>query len=75
VLQESDGLDMPTLFSSTKNLLDDLNSMKEDSEVAQDALDIDSQLVSELGQLSQITQTELSRKFKYHKSITVLELC
>ena len=66
---------MRTLFSNTKNLLDDLNSMKEDSQAAQDALDIDPQLAAELGQLSQITQTELSRKFKYHKSITVLELC
>ena len=63
LLQESDGLDMPTLFSSTKDLLDDLNSMKEDPEVAKDALDINPQLASEIGQLSQITQTELSRKF------------
>ncbi|EYE91140.1 ubiquitin-specific protease UBP2 [Aspergillus ruber CBS 135680] len=57
---ESDGLDMPTLFSSTKDLLDDLNSMKEDPEAAQDALDINPQLASEFGQFSQITQTELS---------------
>jgi hypothetical protein len=63
LLQESDGLDMPTLFSSTKDLLDDLNSMKEDPEAAQDALDINPQLASEFGQFSQITQTELSRKF------------
>lgn len=54
---------MPTLFGSTKDLLDDLNSMKEDPETAQDALDINPQLASELGQLSQITQTELSCKF------------
>ena len=54
---------MPTLFSSTKDLLDDLNAMKEDPEAAQDALNINPQLASEIGQLSQLTQTELSRKF------------
>lgn len=51
---------MPTLFSSAKDLLDDLESMKEDPETAQDALDINRQIATELGQLSQIAQTELA---------------
>lgn len=53
---------MPTLFSSTKDLLDDLDSMKDDPETAQDALDINPQLSTELGQLSQMTQNELACK-------------
>ena len=51
---------MPTLFSSAQELLGDLESMKDDPETAQDALDINRQIATELGQLSQIAQTELA---------------
>lgn len=51
---------MPTLFSSAQDLLGDLESMKEDPETAHDALDINRQIATELGQLSQIAQTELA---------------
>lgn len=61
-MQENDGLDMPTLFSSAKDLLGDLDSMKDDPETAQDALDINPQLAKELEQLFQMTQNELACK-------------
>lgn len=53
---------MPTLFNSAKQVLEELESMKEDPETADDAIDIDSQTITELEQLSQITKTELACK-------------
>ncbi|OJJ49211.1 hypothetical protein ASPZODRAFT_111904 [Penicilliopsis zonata CBS 506.65] len=57
---ESDKFDMPTLFDSAKIVLEDLLSMKDNPETSDEAIDIDPQLVTELEQLSQMTQTELT---------------
>lgn len=62
MLQERDGQDMPTLFNSAKQVLEELQAMKDDPESAEEAIDIDSQTISELEQLSQITKTELACK-------------
>lgn len=61
--QETDGLDMENVFGSAKDVLEDLNAMKEDPEAAQDAFDIDPQLISELDKLSQISKSELACRF------------
>ncbi|KAI9932783.1 ubiquitin-specific protease ubp2 [Aspergillus wentii] len=58
--KETDGLDMENVFGSAKDVLEDLNAMKEDPEAAQDAFDIDPQLISELDKLSQISKSELA---------------
>ncbi|KAL1962989.1 hypothetical protein VTN77DRAFT_8835 [Rasamsonia byssochlamydoides] len=59
-LSESDGQDMPSLFETTTALLQDLASMKEDPESAKYSIDVSTDLVSELEQLSQITKTEMA---------------
>ncbi|EAW06856.1 ubiquitin-specific protease UBP2 [Aspergillus clavatus NRRL 1] len=57
---ENDGLDMATLFESAKSVVEDLNSFKDNPETAEEAIDINPQLSSELGQLSQIVKAELN---------------
>lgn len=49
---------MSSLFETTTALLSDLASMKDDPESAEYSIDVSTQLVSELEQLSQITKTE-----------------
>ena len=54
---------MPSLFDNAKYLLDDLGSIKEDPEAASDALDIDPQIATKLGQFSEMTRSELACTF------------
>lgn len=54
---------MPALFDNARRVLEDLDSMKDDPETASDAIEIDSQTITELDQLSQITKTELACEF------------
>lgn len=49
---------MSSLFETTTALLEDLASMKEDPNSAEYSIDVSTQLISELEQLSQITKTE-----------------
>ena len=58
--QEADGLDIPSLFDNAKDVLEELNSMKEDPETAADAVPINPELIPELNQLSQIAKAELN---------------
>lgn len=51
---------MATLFDSARAVIEDLNHLKADPETADDALDINPQLPSELAQLSQIAKAELN---------------
>lgn len=60
--QEADGLDIPSLFDNARNVLEELNSMKEDPETAADAVPINPELIPELSQLSQIAKAELNCK-------------
>ncbi|OGM39949.1 putative ubiquitin C-terminal hydrolase [Aspergillus bombycis] len=57
---EADGLDIPSLFDNAKDVLEELNSMKEDPETAADAVPINPELIPELNQLSQIARAELN---------------
>ncbi|KAL4921635.1 hypothetical protein BDW62DRAFT_197772 [Aspergillus aurantiobrunneus] len=56
---ESDGLDTATLLNTAKGILDDLNEMKDNPDTAQHAIDVDCQLLSELGRLARAAQDEL----------------
>ncbi|KAE8394184.1 hypothetical protein BDV23DRAFT_148047 [Aspergillus alliaceus] len=58
--READGLDIPSLFDSAREVLEDLNSMKDDPETAPDAVPVKSELIPELNQLSQIARAELT---------------
>jgi hypothetical protein len=60
--QEADGLDIPSLFDSAREVLEELDSMKEDSETASDAITIKPELIPEINQLSQIARAELNCK-------------
>lgn len=55
---------MPSLFENAKDLLDDLGLMKEDPEAAPDAVDVDPEIATKLGQFSERTQSELTRTFQ-----------
>ncbi|KAK9562640.1 ubiquitin-specific protease ubp2 [Aspergillus fumigatus] len=57
---ENDGLDMATLFDSARAVIEDLDQLKADPETADDGLDFNPQLPSELAQLSQIAKAELN---------------
>ncbi|RAL03741.1 ubiquitin-specific protease UBP2 [Aspergillus ibericus CBS 121593] len=57
---ESDGMDTAALLTSAKGVLEDLISMKEEPESAEDAVDVDPQTVAELDQLSQIAKADLT---------------
>ncbi|KAI9038196.1 ubiquitin-specific protease UBP2 [Aspergillus affinis] len=59
-VEETDSLDMPTLFNSAREGLEDLNTLKDDSEFADDAIDVNPQLFPELEQLSQLARSQLS---------------
>lgn len=67
--QEADGLDIPSLFDNAKDVLEELNSMKEDPEIAADAVPINSELIPELNQLSQIARAELNCKCHITRSL------
>ncbi|KAL4930727.1 ubiquitin-specific protease UBP2 [Aspergillus undulatus] len=56
---ESDGLSTATLLNSARDILNDLNEMKENPDTARDAIDVDPQLVPELNRLAQEAQDEL----------------
>ncbi|KAL4881379.1 hypothetical protein BJY04DRAFT_188782 [Aspergillus karnatakaensis] len=58
---ESDGLDTVTLLSSAKDILIDLNQMKEDPITSSDAIDVDAELLPELDWLAQTARDELQR--------------
>lgn len=53
---------MPSLFNSAREVLEDLNSMKDSPDTAADAIDVDSQLFPKLEQASQIARSELNRE-------------
>ncbi|KAF7586454.1 ubiquitin-specific protease ubp2 [Aspergillus hancockii] len=57
---EVDDLDIPSLFDNAKEVLEELDSMKEDPETASDAVAIKPELITELNQLSQIARAELN---------------
>ncbi|KAL4808447.1 hypothetical protein BDV18DRAFT_135027 [Aspergillus unguis] len=56
---ESDGLDTATLLNNAKEILTDLQEMKDSPETAQDAIDVGPQLVPELDRLAQTAQEKL----------------
>ncbi|KAF9883484.1 ubiquitin-specific protease ubp2 [Aspergillus nanangensis] len=56
---EADGLDMPSLFNSARDMLKDLESLKDDPDTANDAIYVNPELPSDLGRLAQIARTEL----------------
>lgn len=51
---------MAAIFDSAKDVLKNLNAMKEDPEIAKDTIDFDPQALSELEELSRASRTELS---------------
>lgn len=51
---------MATLFDSARAVIEDLDQLKADPETADDGLDFNPQLPSELAQLSQIAKAELT---------------
>ncbi|KAL2811128.1 hypothetical protein BJX63DRAFT_433688 [Aspergillus granulosus] len=57
--EESDGLDMSTLLNTAKEVLGDLNDMKDNEDTTEGAIDIDPGLLPELDRLSQAAQREL----------------
>lgn len=58
-MQETDGLDMPQLFRQAKNVLEDLAGIPDE----ENAIATDSQLLSDLDQLSHVAETELQGKY------------
>lgn len=54
---------MPSLLDNAKGLLGDLSMMKEDTETGQDAVDINPEITTKLGQFSERTRGELARMF------------
>ncbi|KAL2853835.1 hypothetical protein BJY01DRAFT_206505 [Aspergillus pseudoustus] len=57
--EESDGLDTATLLSTAKEVLTDLNDMKDNEDTTEGAIDVDPQLLPQLDRLSQAAQDEL----------------
>ncbi|PWY88489.1 ubiquitin carboxyl-terminal hydrolase [Aspergillus heteromorphus CBS 117.55] len=57
---ESDGQDTAALLGSAREVLEDLVSMKEEPDIAQDAIDIKPGILPELDQLSQIAKADLN---------------
>lgn len=51
---------MPQLFDDVQSVLDDLDSMKESPETADEGLDVDPELLSEVDKLSEISRSELN---------------
>jgi ubiquitin carboxyl-terminal hydrolase 25/28 len=64
-VKESDGEDMASLFNTAKSVLEDLSAMKEDPDVADCAIDFDSQTLLNLEHHSQIARTETACKSPY----------
>ncbi|KAL4788218.1 hypothetical protein BJX76DRAFT_200852 [Aspergillus varians] len=56
---ESDGLDTAALLNRASEILNNLNEIKDNPETAQDAIDVDPQLLPELNRLAQTAQDEL----------------
>ncbi|KKK14907.1 hypothetical protein P175DRAFT_0495586 [Aspergillus ochraceoroseus IBT 24754] len=56
---EKDGLDTPALLNSAREVLEDLSAMKDDPDTAEEAIDVDPELVPELERLCQSAQAEL----------------
>ncbi|KAL4865989.1 hypothetical protein BDV12DRAFT_173679 [Aspergillus spectabilis] len=56
---ESDGLDTAALLNSARDILINLNEMKENPETSDDAIDVDAELLPELNRLAQGAQEEL----------------
>lgn len=63
---------MPKLFSDIHGVLKDLESMSQTSESAPDGLEVDQQLLNEVEQLSNITDSELACRFCYDPRTTFL---
>ncbi|GES61066.1 ubiquitin carboxyl-terminal hydrolase [Aspergillus terreus] len=57
---DADGFDMPTLFESAREVLDDLDTMKDSLDTAADAIDIDPEISFGLARLSEAARSELS---------------
>lgn len=51
---------MPALFESAREVLDDLDTMKDSVDTAADAIDIDPEISSGLARLSEAARSELS---------------
>jgi len=62
LLQETDGLDTAALLNSAKDILNGLRELKDSPETAQDAIDVDPQLIPELDRLAQGAQDELKSR-------------
>jgi len=62
LLQETDGLDTAALLNSAKDILNSLGELKDSPETAQDAIDVDPQLIPELDRLAQGAQDELKSR-------------
>lgn len=63
--------DMPKLFDDVQGVLSDLDGMKESLETASDGIDVEPELVSELGKLSEISKSELNGMFSLSASDSV----
>lgn len=63
---------MPKLFDDVQGVLGDLDSMKDDSEISGDKLDVEPELLTELGKVSDIGRSELNGTFLF--SILSLKL-
>lgn len=62
---------MPKLFDDVQGVLSDLDGMKESLETAGDGIDVEPELVSELGKLSEISKSELNGMFSLSASDSV----
>ncbi|KAI2826377.1 hypothetical protein CBS147343_605 [Aspergillus niger] len=56
---DSDGMDTAGLLNSAKEVLEDLAAMREEPDYAEDAIDFDTQIITEVDQLSQIAKADL----------------
>jgi hypothetical protein len=59
---------MSALFKNTSNLLTELSSQNPANEGAGDSLDFSPELITKMEELSQLTQTELSRELQHIES-------
>lgn len=59
-LQEPDRQDVPSLLTNAKGVVEELASMKEEPD--KDALEVDSEIATEVEQLSNMTKSELACK-------------
>lgn len=53
-------MDTAGLLNSAKEVLEDLAAMREEPDYAEDAIDFDTQIITEVDQLSQIAKADLN---------------